>query len=53
MIRHCPVCGGKLATETSRGGIPRRVCEDGPHGISDAAATDAAGEPVNDGGERA
>ncbi|AXG11636.1 TFIIB-type zinc ribbon-containing protein [Haloplanus rubicundus] len=24
--RHCPTCGARLVTTTSRGGIPRRTC---------------------------
>ena len=38
MTRYCPVCGGKMTTETSPGGIPRRVCENGPHGVSEVFA---------------
>ncbi|AXG11757.1 zf-TFIIB domain-containing protein [Haloplanus rubicundus] len=28
MRRHCPTCGARLVTTTSRGGIPRRTCPD-------------------------
>ena len=38
MTRHCPICGGKMTTETSPGGIPRRVFENGPHGVTDERA---------------
>jgi hypothetical protein len=31
MTRYCPECGGRMHTTTSRGGIPRRECENGPH----------------------
>jgi predicted RNA-binding Zn-ribbon protein involved in translation (DUF1610 family) len=30
-MRYCPQCGGKMITRTSRGGIPRRECENAPH----------------------
>ncbi|MBC9985147.1 hypothetical protein E4P24_02010 [Haloferax sp. AS1] len=26
MRRFCPSCGSRLATTTSRGGLPRRTC---------------------------
>ncbi|WP_394342391.1 zf-TFIIB domain-containing protein [Salinigranum rubrum] len=26
MNRWCPRCGSRLKTETTRGGIPRRIC---------------------------
>ncbi|WP_152423100.1 zinc ribbon domain-containing protein [Natrinema versiforme] len=32
-MNYCPQCGGKLTTETSPGGIPRRVCSDCDGGI--------------------
>ena len=39
MNRHCPHCGGKITVKASRGGIPQRVCENGPHGILDFLLT--------------
>ncbi|AZH26909.1 hypothetical protein DU502_16675 [Haloplanus aerogenes] len=26
--RHCPTCGARLVTTTSRGGLTRRICPD-------------------------
>ncbi|WP_264373461.1 hypothetical protein [Natronorubrum aibiense] len=35
MTRYCPHCGGRMVTETSAGGLPRRVCENGPHAVTE------------------